>query len=148
MRGEMKGHVEGIIQAWLDGELGAEEAETVREHLAVCESCSKALEESKAVLRALSADAQSGPIRPMWPAVKARISPSREKRFGLSFGLATSLAAAAGLAIGISLGSMGGAPQESYDADSEYTGSILDSDDILSLDQMYVAAFEKDGEKQ
>ena len=148
MKGRETEHVEEILQAWLDGELGEVEAEAVRGHLAECESCSKALQEAKTVLSALSAEAETSPLRPMWPAVKAGISPAPKTKLGLSFGLATSLAAAAGLVIGLSLGSPGEAPLEGFEADSEYAGAILGTEDILSLDQMYVSAFEEDGESE
>jgi anti-sigma factor RsiW len=147
MRGQEEGHVENKLQALLDGELGDVESEAVRGHLAQCKSCSKTLEESKAVLSALSAESEASPVRPMWPAVKAVISPA-PRRLGFSFGLATSLAAAAGLVIGLSIGSPGEAPVESPETDSEYTDAILGTDDILSLDQMYVSAFEEDGESK
>jgi hypothetical protein len=39
-------------------------------------------------------------------------------------------------------------PSTVPETEAEYSGSMLGGDDILSLDQMYVAAFEEDGETE
>ena len=148
MKGREEGHVEGRLQAWLDGELDESDSAAVNRHVESCERCAGALRELEALRGAITADAESEPLRPMWPAVKAAAYPVSRTRFGFSFGLATSLAAAAGLVIGISLGSFGNEPAAIVETESEYAGSMLGSDEILSLDEMYVTAFEEDGESE
>lgn len=146
MKGHEKRHAEDRLQAWLDGELAEVEADAVRSHIDECGRCAKALEEVRAVISALLADADVRPLRPMWPAVKAAMSPETRPRFGLSFGFATSLAAAAGLVIGLALGLPDEPQQQAEETDSLYNESILGDDYALTLDQIYVSAFEENGE--
>jgi anti-sigma factor RsiW len=148
MKGHEVEHVEERLQAWLDGELDESESAAVKRHVESCGRCAGALSELRALREAIADDAESQPLRPMWPAVRAAAYPVSRTRFGLSFGLATSLAAAAGLVIGISLGSLGETPVVGVETESEYAASMLGSDEILSLDEMYVAAFEEDGESE
>jgi anti-sigma factor RsiW len=147
MRGHRKGHVEDRLQAWLDGEL-AEADEEIRNHIDRCESCSKALQEARAVQSALRADSDRPPLRPMWPAVIGAMSREARPRFGFSFGLATSFAAAAGLVIGLALGSSDKLPQRVEQEDSQHAGSLLGDDDVLTMDQIYVSGFYENGESE
>lgn len=145
MKSREEGHVIDRIQAFLDGELGEDEAGAIDRHVASCGGCSEELERAKAVRGALSADAEASPLRPMWPAVKSRMYRESRPGFSLSFGFATAVAAAAGLVIGISLGSRGMEPESD---ETVYTGSIMGTEEILSLDQVYVTAFEEGGEAE
>lgn len=140
-------HIDGKLQAWLDGELPRAEGEELERHVEGCARCAEAVEEAKAVLEALRSDADAEPIHSMWPAVRAAIAPAEARRFGFAFGLATSLAAAAGLIIGIALGSSGDLSQSPAAVDSGYSeASLMGDDSLTSLDEIYVSAFEENGE--
>ena len=141
-------HVDGRLQAWLDGELPEAEAEEVRRHVKGCACCSEEQEAVRAVLGALRSDAGAEPMRPMWPAVRARIAPGAKPRFGFSFGLGTALAAAAGLIIGIALGTSGDLQQTGTAAESQYeVESLLDGDSVTTLDEVYVSAFAQNAQQ-
>jgi anti-sigma factor RsiW len=56
--------VERKLSAWLDGELGGREALAVREHVSVCDACSRACDEIRAAKAALAQLSAPPPARP------------------------------------------------------------------------------------
>ncbi len=144
MREREELHVDESLQAWLDGELDEAEAHTVRRHVEECDRCSRAVEELRAVRSVLGSDADLAPLRPMWPAVKARMVAETRPRFGLSFGFATSAAAVAGLIIGLALGGNGDVSQRTAATGDEE--SVLGDDALATLDEIYVSLDAGEGE--
>ncbi len=59
-------------------------------------------EQERELSRRLGADPDRDPLRPVWPAVHARLRPARRPA-GLRFVLATGLAACVGLWVGVSV---------------------------------------------
>ena len=93
------------ILAWLDGELPESEADLMRRHCEDCQPCRREWEELTAVGGALAAPSTSEPIRPVWPAVKTRLSTADRPILRPAFGAAAAAAILAGIAIGVLVGS-------------------------------------------
>lgn len=120
----MDEHVEGLIEALLDGELEADEARRAREHCARCDACRESLEASQAVRAMLAEDADLGLGGSAWPDLAARI----ERRRSPTWRLAGALALAGSALLGVWLGAFvaSGAAQSAADQDLWATlGSTL-----------------------
>lgn len=87
------------LSEYLDGELGADEAAALEQHLAECAKCSEALAELRLVVARIRGDpvmASDAPNDVRWARVRRAIAP-RRKRWVLRAALA---AGVAGLAVG------------------------------------------------
>ena len=73
--------IRGLVDRWLDGELGATESEAVRSHVSICSECGTArrqLEKLQVVLRAeLAQEAERIEFVPFWRGVQELIDRKR-----------------------------------------------------------------------
>ncbi len=137
-------HVERKIQACIDGELAAAEAEAVRTHCVACERCRRAWDEIETVVRALDEGRPAvAPSASLWPLVAARLKGNDARlRLRPAFALGAGLAVVAGLAIGLRLGQ---SPSPSASGNGSgiallAVGSLLDDDAATTLDEVYLTA--------
>jgi anti-sigma factor RsiW len=114
---DQSNHVEQKIQAWLDGELTAEEAKSVESHCLSCEKCEELWRGQLRIRKMLSAHDASQPSGPMWPAVEERLHGATSSRFGFPFALGTSAAAVAGIVLGVFLGAINESSYENGEQD-------------------------------
>ena len=90
----------------LDGELAPAVAAEVREHCDACAQCRQVHRDFSAVRGMLAAHASSEPLRPIWPAVRARREKTASPASRPAFGFAATAAALAGIALGVLVGSL------------------------------------------
>jgi len=106
------------LQAYHDGELGADARARLADHCERCARCRAELDELERMDDVLGGlDAPELP-RSVWPRVAAAHRPADRGRLGTAFGFAAATACAAGLAIGILLGPV------DFDAGSETETSV------------------------
>jgi anti-sigma factor RsiW len=94
------------IVALLDGELAPAVAAEVRGHCDACAHCRQVRQDFSAVRGMLSAHAGSEPLRPIWPAVRARREKAASPASRPAFGVAATAAALVGIALGVMVGSL------------------------------------------
>jgi anti-sigma factor RsiW len=133
----MSNHVENRIQAWLDGELTASEAEAVENHCRICDSCGERWQEQLEIRSMLSAAPLEESVAPMWPVVEKRLQGSAG--FTLPFAFGASAAAVVGIALGVFLGTINETPYENGEQDvwSE-VGSTMATESSSGLSGFYL----------
>ena len=94
------------IVALLDGELALAVAAEVREHCDACAQCRQVLQDFSAVRGMLAAHSGCEPLRPVWPAVRARRTKAAFPVSRPAFGFATTAAALVGIALGVLVGTL------------------------------------------
>lgn len=139
-RGE---HVLDRLQACVDGELPAVEAEQVRRHAAGCPACGRALAEAERVWAVLAACPAPAHPRPAWPGVSERLRARERSRWPFAAGAFAT--AAAGLLLGLMVGRTlpaGATAADESQALVTWTqsGSLLASGGAATLDSLFLAA--------
>lgn len=98
------GHPTDRLVAWLDGALPAADREAIEAHLAACASCRAERDALAAARVRLAALPDEARLRPVWPAVRARLRADREPVFTPGFRIVTGLAAVAAFVIVLVIG--------------------------------------------
>jgi len=142
-------HIDDRLEAFVAGEVTAEEAGRIRAHCTDCPRCRRALAETRAVWDALGNDASPELPRPLWPLLRARLEKPISPRARLALTVSASAAAVAGLILGIYLGSQFmGAPSAWQQETWTQVGSLLADGGQGTLDQVYVSGFDEGGDEQ
>lgn len=139
-------HVLDGIDALLDGELTAAEADGVRAHCATCARCAAALEEATRLRAVLRADDAEPPLRPMWPQIEERIHGGARADWRMLLG--SGLAAAAGIALAFLLGTMGPTtPQATTDDAWASLGATVAGGPASAMSDIYLDTTVQEGVK-
>jgi anti-sigma factor RsiW len=134
-------HVLDRIQACLDGELEPIAAAAVREHCDRCPACGRVWRELEAVWAVIASAPEPSPSRPVWPAVRARLTAPVSRWWRLSYVGGAVAATAAGLLLGLWFGH----PATAQDSrgpqvDLLAISALLEDGGERTLDGLYLAA--------
>lgn len=136
-------HVTHLIQAYIDGELHADEAARVEAHTADCDACRRELEAMRNVWGMVDAMPSPRPTTSVWPDLAAELDRRRRPTIWTwpQRGLAAT-ALAAGVAVGLGLGGQRMETESTTTLAARDDSDGLDylQDGLPTLDQLWIDA--------